>query len=222
MKRIIVLGLVLLMTLYSCEDIISIPDISEDQVTILAPAEGIILEDTSVTFSWEELEFADQYQLQVATPNFVTTGQLVVDTILGDSTQTFRNFTTTLESNMYQWRIRALNEGFQTPYTTSSFSIATTAITPLSEQTVVLSTPEDGFETTDNLITFSWEALEDASLYRVIITDLADDSTFLEEAITDTTIDITFLETGNYAWAVRAENESQNTVFSSRTLTILE
>jgi len=318
MKKIIVF-IVGMLLFYSCEEIVSVPDISDDLITLIAPADDAVLENAEVTFTWEEIEFSDEYQIQVATPNFAQANQVVVDTILGDSLQTFRSFNTTLPSDNYQWRVRGLNDNFQTDYTTQSFEVDTlqtgidisgqmvmtiapadntilnegminfnweslvdatsyqlqiaypnfdnpiqivrdTTVTTLaymtmlesneyqwrikaindisetsytiqsfsvveemvdlSDQTVVIIAPEDGFETAETMINLSWEAIEEANLYRVIITDISDDSVFLEQTTTDTEITIEFVS-GMYTWEVRGENESQNTPYTQQTITIL-
>ncbi|MFC4636462.1 hypothetical protein ACFO3O_21325 [Dokdonia ponticola] len=318
MKKLIILIFAVVL-IYSCEEIISVPDISEDFIVLIAPADDTVLEDTNVTFSWEEIEFADQYQIQVAQPNFANANQVVLDTILGDSVQSFRSFSTVLPPNMYQWRVRGLNDNFQTDYTTQSFKVDTlqsdidisdqvvTTIAPvnnaeitagtisfnwealtnatmyqlqiaypdfqapiqivrdtlittplytttlesndyqwrvkainmssetayttqslsviddmmdLSDQTVEIIAPEDGFETSETMVNLSWQGIEEATLYRIIITDLSDNSVFLEQTVTTTDITIEFVS-GMYSWAVRAENDTQNTPYTEQTITIL-
>ncbi|WP_299676098.1 hypothetical protein [uncultured Dokdonia sp.] len=220
MKRLIVCVFGVLL-FYSCEDILSVPDISEDLITLIAPTDDAVLENPEVTFTWEEIEFADQYQIQVATPNFAEANQVVLDTILGDSLQSFRSFTTNLISSNYQWRVRGLNDNFQTDYTTQSFEVDTpnTEIN-LSDQMVTILAPEDNFETSETMIQLSWEEIEEASIYRIIITNTADNSFFLEQTTTDTEITIEFVS-GMYTWEVRGENESQNTPYTQQTITIL-
>ncbi|WP_143337245.1 hypothetical protein [Dokdonia pacifica] len=220
MKKLIALVFGVL-CIYSCEEIVSVPDISEDLITLIAPTDDAVLENPEVTFTWEEIEFADQYQIQVATPNFAQANQVVLDTILGDSLQTFRSFTTSLASNNYQWRVRGFNNNFQTDYTTQSFEVATIEVPiNLSEQSVVILAPEDNFESADTMIGLSWEALEGANLYRIIITDTVGNSIFLEQTTTDTEITVDFVS-GTYTWEVRGENESQNTPYTQQTITIL-
>ena len=318
MKKFIILIFAMAL-IYSCEEIISVPDISEDFIVLIAPADGTVLEDIDVTFSWEEIEFAEEYQIQVAQPNFTNANQVVLDTILGDSVQSFRSFSTTLAPNMYQWRVRGFNDNFQTDYTTQSFKIDTlqtdvdisdqlvTAIAPvdnaeitagninfnweavanatmyqlqiaypnfqspiqivrdtlittplytttlesndyqwrvkamnisyetayttqslsviddmvnLSDQIVEIIAPEDGFETSETMVYLSWQAIEQATLYRIIITDLSDNSIFLEQTVTTSDITIEFVS-GMYSWAVRAENDTQNTPYTEQTITIL-
>lgn len=220
MKKLII-GVFGVLFFYSCEDIVSVPDISDDLIILIAPTDDAILETPEVTFTWEEIDFADQYQIQVATPNFNQANQVVLDTILGDSLQTFRNLTTSLVSDNYQWRVRGLNDSFQTDYTTQSFEVAIpdTEIN-LSDLALVIIAPEDNFETSDTTVDLSWEALEEASLYRIIITNTSDDSIFLEQTTTDTEIAIDFVS-GIYSWQVRGENASQNTTYTQQTITIL-
>ncbi|PWH83986.1 hypothetical protein DIS18_05410 [Algibacter marinivivus] len=110
--------IVLLFFVISCDDIIEVEDISDKTITILAPTDTSVLTLTDVTFSWNTVEDAEQYKLQIAVPNFESATQIVLDTIITNS-----NFTKTLEFGDYEWRIRAENAGFQTKYTTQSFIV---------------------------------------------------------------------------------------------------
>ena len=108
----------LLMLLVSCEEIIEVEDISSRTVTVLAPTDESTLNITDINFSWNVVEDAEQYKLQIATPNFETANQIVLD-----STITALNFTQTLEFGDYEWSIRAENSDYQTNYTTQSFTV---------------------------------------------------------------------------------------------------
>lgn len=105
-------------SLHNCEDIIGVPDISEQVVTILAPAENSVLMNTNVNFTWNAVEDAENYKLQIAMPSFEASTQIVLDTTISVT-----NFNKTLETGTYQWRVKAQNSGFETAYTTQSFSI---------------------------------------------------------------------------------------------------
>ncbi|MBC2844633.1 hypothetical protein [Winogradskyella flava] len=104
--------------LLSCEQLIEVEDISNEVVIILAPANNSALDTTTVNFTWELLEFAESYQLQVAKPNFDMAELIVEDTII---TTTY--FNRTLDIGTYQWRIKGINSAYQTQYTTQSLSI---------------------------------------------------------------------------------------------------
>lgn len=116
MKRIILILIVGL--LYSCEDIIGVEDISDRTVTILAPTNHAELTITNPTFSWNSVDDADKYKLQIATPSFSEALQIVEDTTL-----TTLSFTKILEAGDYEWRVRAENSDYETDYTTQQLTI---------------------------------------------------------------------------------------------------
>ncbi len=190
-------------------------DISGDSVVLIAPTSGSVIENNTVSFSWEAILNATSYELQIATPDFENAVQIPVDmTFDTATTQSFN-----LEDGVYEWRVRARNAISETDVTTSDFTVD--AIEDLSDQEVIISAPEDGFETTETMVSLSWEPLEQATLYRVVITDLEDTTVFLEQTTSETTITVDFMP-GMYTWAIRAENETQNTPFTLQTITILE
>lgn len=104
--------------IFSCDDIIEVPDISDDTVTILAPTDGTNLTTTSVTFNWNTLEDSDNYRIQIASPTFANAEQLLTDSLITET-----NFDITLQAGDYEWRVRAENSEYQTVYTIQSFSI---------------------------------------------------------------------------------------------------
>lgn len=110
--------LVLLLITTACDDIIEVEDISNKKVTILAPTNNATLTASNITFSWQALEDAEQYNIQIATPDFENAIQIVLD-----SSITATNYTKTIEAGNYQWRVNAKNSGFQTVYTTQSFLV---------------------------------------------------------------------------------------------------
>ena len=102
----------------SCSDVVLVEDISDKYITVLAPSHGVVLNQTSVSFSWQSLEDAESYQIQIATPDFMNAVQIVTD-----STLTGTHFSKELELGHYEWRVRGENSEYHTPYTTQSFSI---------------------------------------------------------------------------------------------------
>lgn len=104
--------------LVSCEEIIEFVDISNENVVVLAPTDTSTLTITDINFSWEDVEDAEQYKLQIATPNFESANQIVLDTTI-----TTTNFNQNLEQGNYEWRVRAENSDYQTAYSIQSFTI---------------------------------------------------------------------------------------------------
>ncbi|WP_430412795.1 fibronectin type III domain-containing protein [Kordia sp.] len=118
MKKYIYLFL-LVITISSCSDIIEVSDISSNTVELLAPADNVTLNTTSLTLSWESVEDAESYQIQVARPDFENAVEVILN-----STITQNSISVELEAtNSYEWRVRAINSGYETPYTTYSFTI---------------------------------------------------------------------------------------------------
>lgn len=116
MKRII---LALVLTgFFNCEELIEVEDISNETVLILAPADNIILNSTTVNFTWDVLEYTEEYQLQIALPNFEAAQAIVEDTLISTT-----SFTKDLTEGNYQWRIKAINFGYETQYTTHTLTI---------------------------------------------------------------------------------------------------
>ncbi|TXK78900.1 hypothetical protein [Mesonia sp. K4-1] len=104
--------------LTGCEDIIEVDNISEERVKLLAPADDVISNSTTISFSWEMIEEADAYQLQVAKPSFEEAIEIVTDT-----TSSSTRYSETYSEGNFEWRVKALNSAYETEYTTHSFSI---------------------------------------------------------------------------------------------------
>ena len=203
---------------YACDEIIEVDDISEDIVTVLAPINAVVLEDTSVKFSWNAVEYAENYRIQIAEPDFETAQQIVVD-----STQSATNFTTTLDGTAYEWRVRAENSGYVTAYTSQRFSI--NALVPdISNEIVTVLAPADAstFTTTDT-ISFSWNSLTDAENYviQIAIPDFANATEIIEDVTqTETTFSVSNLDESSYEWRVKATNADSETAYTTQTFTV--
>src|SRR6185369_6148207 len=103
MKNIISLSTSLLLISFflSCDDFIE-KDISKKNVMILSPPDGYVTNSLTQTFWWQEIDGAEQYNLQVVRPNFSSVQQLVLDT-----TTSGNKFNYSFLPGIYQWRIRA-------------------------------------------------------------------------------------------------------------------
>jgi hypothetical protein len=115
-KTLLMLSFLLIVT--ACNDIIEVEDISNKTVTLLAPTNEAVLNITDLTFTWQTVEDAESYRIQIATPTFSEALQIVKD-----STVTSASFSTSLEANSYEWRVRAENSAYETAFTTQSFAI---------------------------------------------------------------------------------------------------
>ena len=123
MKRALWAGIWVL-GFWACEDILEVPDISDQQVQLLAPLNGSVVNDSIVRFSWSGVADAEGYKLEVARPNFENAAQLVVDTLMViDSTFVGTRLTTKLSNDSYEWRVKAFNSGFETDFSNSGFQV---------------------------------------------------------------------------------------------------
>lgn len=103
----------------SCSDIIEVPDISENNVILVAPSDNSTLTITTITLSWNPVDDVENYQVQVARPDFENILQLEKDSIVSEN-----SISVQLEAgNSYQWRVRAINSEYVTSYATYSFTI---------------------------------------------------------------------------------------------------
>ena len=160
LKRLLYGILPITILILACEDILEVPDISNQTVPILAPTDGSVLTTNTIGLSWERIEDATGYRVQVATPNFENAVQLALDSLV--TVDTLDNVATRIDQNLfngnYQWRIKAVNSGYETAYNLSGFQVngdENVDLTP--PNTPQLLTPTNGATQTETLVNFSWE-----------------------------------------------------------------
>ncbi len=104
-----------LLFLGSCKDIIE-KDISDDTPMVILPQVNDTVDNNPVHFKWEALSGATKYHLEVVSPSFTDLEVYALDSIV-----TGTNFFFGLDSAEYQFRITALNAGYESktsvPYT---------------------------------------------------------------------------------------------------------
>ena len=59
MRYTLFLVIVVALFFASCEDILEVPDISSQQVELLAPSQGSVVTDSTVNFNWNGVSDAD-------------------------------------------------------------------------------------------------------------------------------------------------------------------
>ncbi len=211
MKKYTLFSLVIFIALCSCEEAFIEEDLSDDMTAIIAPKDGSQIQDTSINFSWEAVDQATSYRVQIARPNFENAAQIVEDT-----TVTSTNFRTNLTKNTYEWRVRAQNSGSETAYVMAGFSV--TEPTGFASREVLLTSPVNELATNEPEIELQWQAVPDANTYRIQLLNSSNE-VMQEETTIDTMITLTFPE-GVTRWQVRAENATQNTLYTTRSVTV--
>lgn len=187
-------------------------DLSEVAVHLIAPANDAVMTDQEITFSWEAVPFSENYKIQIATPDFENATQLLADEVLSST-----SFSNTLEDGAYQWRVKAQNSESETSYTTYSLTVMSEV--PFPDREVVILSPDDSFITNESLVSLQWEAVNDATLYRIQIIDAEDQTLVDGQTTTQIALVVTFTD-GDFIWQVRAENNTEATSYTSQTITV--
>jgi len=122
--RKLFIATLLLTGIWSCEDVLEVTDISDQQITLLAPLDETVVTDSLVNFNWNGVNEADSYLVQIATPNFANASQLVLDSIITiDSSFVGTRTSKLLLNNSYEWRVKAFNSDFETEFSQSTFRV---------------------------------------------------------------------------------------------------
>jgi hypothetical protein len=201
--------IILLLFLSGCEEFIE-PSIDKKAVVLLAPVTGTESAQYAQSFWWQEVESALKYRLQVVSPDFINTRQLVLDTLVSGT-----RFNFTLDPGNYEWRVRAENGSSQTPYTSAAFVIYASSITQQQPQ---VQTPANNTLTNVNSASFSWLRLYGADKYRLEIdtNNFADETVlFFDQTTPNLNYNVTFNRDKTYQWRVMALNDTAQSKWSS-------
>lgn len=207
---------VMVLAIGGCEDILEVPDISNETVAVLAPTEGSVLTTNEVSFNWEEIEEATLYQVQVATPSFVNAAQIVLDSVIREDT--LGNIQTQINQDIvngsYQWRVKALNSGFETGFTLSNFQVnGDENIDLVPPNTPQLTAPANGVTQTETQVSFSWTRNDvPGTAERDSIFIFSDEAlqTLTTKALGANKTFTTSLSSGTFHWFVRAYDAAGN------------
>lgn len=197
--------------LQSCEEILLEDDITDKEVTLVAPVNNAMLNNTSVFFAWENVENATKYRLQVARPDFANPVQIVLDTLVSGN-----SFNQQLNIGNYQWRVKAVNSGYETVYATRNITVMSNS--DFQSNTVTLLTPNNNMVTNVTVQNLMWQPIIGAIGYQVQIID-ANSTIISDQTVPATNFNYTFPE-GNLQWRVRAMNGIQQTMYTARSILI--
>ncbi|HRF95878.1 MAG TPA: hypothetical protein PLZ51_11815, partial [Aggregatilineales bacterium] len=164
---------------------------------LTAPAQNAIITATStdVAFTWDAIQHVTQYQIQISlntnnTNNFV------------DTTLSTTNYTYTLTPNVYYWRIRGVN-GVLASSWSPSYSFSVVSLPPPAN----LLTPMDNLVTTVSSQTYTWDAVEGATSYRIQIspqTDFYYTTVFVNSTTPTPSFTYSMGQFSTYYWRVQA------------------
>lgn len=115
----------MLIMLAGCDEVIFEEDITNSYLKILAPTNESNVDAGNIIFTWEAVEYADQYHIQIATPDFDNANQIILDSIITNT-----NCNKVLFSGNYEWRVRAENSVYVTSYFSNDFHVIERSATP--------------------------------------------------------------------------------------------
>lgn len=188
----------------SCEDIFE-EDITNNSVQIISPRNGAIIESNVVNFQWNSLKGASKYRVQVYGANQA----IVLDSLVSKT-----NLTYPLIQGEYQWRIRGENFAYQSSYS-FPVSFSTVISNDLTNQQVVLSSPQNDISVNFTNVTLNWQSLPNATSYSIEVINISNgQQIYSNTAITGTsvTLNVPTLTDGTYEWRVKAKNSTTETL----------
>ncbi|WP_196896064.1 hypothetical protein [Aureivirga marina] len=197
----------------SC-DMIFEEDIEDDKIIPGSPMMNDTIKNNTILFSWDELEGAVNYHLQVVEPTFTNKKRILIDSLVTDFTNTFQ-----LNPGVYQWRVRGVNNGYETKYTTP-IDFVVDSIHDLTNQSIVLLSPRENAYINNLNTLYQWQSHYAADNYKFQLFEVLNSS---ENLISDEIVDASEISVsinnpneGKYKWQVQGINEtSQTTYFSN-------
>lgn len=199
--------------LAGCTDIIE-KDLSGSGVVLRTPPDGDTTTSNVVTFKWDEVPHATEYQLQIATPDLDSPVSYAADTLIGSAT-----ISLPLAPGTYAWQVRARNSNSATEYFRRRLTVVQGS--SLEELTPLLTAPAANAATADEPVVFQWQALAGAEDYRFELRT-GDQTGPLVQAqiVAGTQLSVASLPEGSYTWGVQGQSASSSSLFAYRALRI--
>ncbi len=197
-----------------CLQVKTVIDLTGKVVVLRSPSSNGYVTSTKVTFWWDEVPGADKYLIQVVSPDFIHTQNLIVNESL-----TAQSLSVELPAGAYQWRVKALNSIYTTAFFSDSFTIYQSNI---SSQLVSLTTPTDGSSLNSISTKFQWEPINGTNYQFVLKKGTWETGTEIQHKnVSIPSIEFTLTE-GDYSWGVKAIDNinGSETNFSVRTFSV--
>lgn len=215
------IGLISLVTLNSCKEIIA-EDITNQTPVLIIPHLNDTVMQNPVQFKWEEMEGATKYRLQVVSPSFSVISDYILDTVVYGT-----SFSYALDSAQFELKLTAMNGGY------SSQTLGPiqfwVGITPsINTSTVVLQSPANTSYTNSSFTgPFTWQALSGVSSYELSLRKGSSFATGNIEYTQNNIVTNTFtlpgsvsLTEGTYFWGVKGYFSGSETYYSVRSFSV--
>lgn len=205
MKKLLSLVIVGLMAI-GCAKWVSI-DITNETITLVSPQDNQADSIQEKTFTWLELEGANKYQIQIVSPRFDS-----ILTYVLDSNVSITVFEANLTPGDYQWRVRGVNDDFQSKWSVRDLIIKSSA--SLENQTIGNVKPIDGTNTNSMTQNFTWNELVSAEYYSIVIKDEEDNEIEVSNS-DEPSFDYVFPTEGFFTINIKALNDISASITNS-------
>lgn len=172
------------------------PEVIE-QLQLVAPINNATDQSVQVELQWKQMRGAKTYRLMLSENESFTPA--ILDTTVNSTSMSSPELSA---ETTYYWKVFPIKDKRSGPWSSVwNFTVAAEEIEPVS---VVLLSPEDGEEFTDETLVFDWEPVEEAINYQY---QLAKDQEFTEivvdSLVESSTQELEGLEPGiEYSWRV--------------------
>ena len=179
--------------------------------SLLSPEDGAVVDNPDISFSWEDVQEADQYNFQVS--NDTSFSELVVDSLISAASVNLQELPS---GNAYGWRVTpVLNSGTGGASSARTFTVEEGSTQ--EEISVSLSAPADASSDVSINPLFEWTGSGDITEYTLVVSAQSDLS---DPAINTTVQDQSYDASGlnystEYFWQVTAQASTGNTSSSS-------
>ncbi|MEM9824181.1 MAG: hypothetical protein AAF985_24055 [Bacteroidota bacterium] len=201
----------------ACSDVFP-EDLADENIVQLAPANGLVTAIQTHTFWWEANDDADTYLLQIVSPSFDSIVQLIEEVEITEGL----TYETVLGEGTYQWAVLGVNSVSQTARSVFDLTIVSDSLGDLSQQSILLISPEDNLVTKETEIDFLWQTLGNVDTYHFQLAspDFSNSSFILADSRSGDDFFLATLSEGAYQWRVRGENDLSFTPYSLRSLMV--
>lgn len=215
MNRLFWLFVVGLSVLASCS-LVREENISGEQVQALSPADLDTLESGNVSFWWDWVVDATDYEFQLVSPSFLEVDSLLVDSLATENVLNFQ-----LETGQYAWRVRALNASYATDFVERIFWISDGD--DISDMEISILAPESLDTLNSGVLQLLWQLVDGASEYHVQL--VSPSFSGIERQWADTLVSSNTLslnlDAGAYEFRVSGANAEYNTDYAYRSFWVL-
>lgn len=186
-------------------------DLTNQQVLLSNPSDNIYTKSTSLTCSWQTLNPADYYELELVN---VTAGQTIVHQESNiTSTSFLLNNTLLAQDAKYEWKVKGVNATSETGFSSRSFYVDR-AVPSASQNSLPI---DNSVQISGQPIRFTWTVPADTGTIQSPVTysiefsnNIAFNPIIRTSPSTIAQIDETFTDSGDYYWRVKTTDAALN------------